>query len=261
VLELLRQRRWLGFSAFVLALLVLCVVLARWQWNRFEQRQAENAALDAALAAPTVPVQSLLSAAPSQPAPAPLPGDLQWRSVSATGTFDAAAEVAVRRRPLEGRNGFWIVTPLRTSAGVLLVNRGWVAAPPGDAASTPQVPPPPSGEVTVTGRLRPAEATGTPEPAPPGQAWAADPQALVAPAGTPRFNAYLELGTAEPPAGEGLTALEEQPGHKGLNNLVYSGQWLIFALVGVFGWWRLLRQEARREHEGALQPAASPQGD
>jgi cytochrome oxidase assembly protein ShyY1 len=251
VLELLRQRRWLGFSVFVLAMLVLCVVLARWQWSRYEQRQAENAALDAALAAPTAPVETVLTSAPADPAADPLPPALQWRSVSATGTFDGTGEVAVRRRPLDGRNGFWIVTPLQTANGVLLVNRGWVAAPSGDAASTPTVPPAPSGEVTVTGRLRPAEQTTTTDSAPPGQAWAADPQVLITPGATPRFNAYLELTGSTPAASEGLTALDEQPGHKGLNNLVYSAQWLIFALVGLLGWWRLMRQEARNPRDDA----------
>ncbi len=254
VLELLRQRRWLGFSIFVLAMLVLCVVLARWQWNRYEQRQLENAALDAAVSAPTVAVDTLLTPTAQDPAAAPLPAELQWRSVTATGTFDPAAEVAVRRRPLDGRNGFWIVTALKTESGVLLVNRGWIAAPAGDAASTPVVPRPPAGEVTVTGRLRPAEPTPTTEPAPPGQAWAADPQVLVTPAATPRYNAYLEMQASTPAAGEGLTALDDVPGHKGLNNLVYSGQWVIFAIVGILGWWRLIRQEARREEDA--EPAA-----
>lgn len=260
MLELLRQRRWLGFSVFVLAMLVLCVVLARWQWNRYEQRQGENAALDAALAAPTAPVESLLTAAPADPAAAPLPADLQWRSVTATGTFDTAGEVAVRRRPLDGRNGFWIVTPLQTANGVLLVNRGWVAAPSGDAASTPAVPPAPTGEVAVTGRLRAGEPTSTTDAAPPGQAWAADPQLLVTPGATPRYNAYLELGASTPAASEGLTPLDEQPGHKGLNNLVYSAQWIIFALVGLFGWWRLMRQEARGPQQGPEGQGPAEQG-
>ena len=255
MLELLRQRRWLGFSAFVLVMLALCVVLANWQWNRYQQRQLENAALDAALAAPTVPVGTLLGAAPGDVDPAPLDPTLQWRTVTATGTFDQAAEVAVRRRPLDGRNGFWIVTPLRTDSGVLLVNRGWVAAESGDATSTPSVPPAPAGQVTVKGRLRPAETTSVTDAAPAGQAWAADPQVLVAPVSTPRFNAYLEMHESSPDASAGLIELDEQPGHKGLNNLVYAVQWLFFAAVGVLGWWRLMRQESLRE-EAAEHPAA-----
>ena len=167
MLQVLRQRRWWGFTAFILAMLVLCVLLARWQWHRYHVRLAENDRLDAAITGPAVPVADLLEARPASADAHPLPPELEWRTVTATGTFDTAAETAVRRRPLDGTNGFWIVTPLVTDDGVVLVNRGW--APAGqDASTAPEVPPAPAGLVTVTGRLRPAEATRQEEAAPPG---------------------------------------------------------------------------------------------
>ncbi len=139
MLEILRQRRWLGFTAFVLGMLVLCVILARWQWSRYQYRLGENDRLDAALSAPAVPVDELLDAAPAGSDAPALPQELEWRTVTATGTFDEAGETAVRRRPLDGRNGFWIVTPLVTESGVLLVNRGWTPAG-SDATAAPDVP-------------------------------------------------------------------------------------------------------------------------
>jgi cytochrome oxidase assembly protein ShyY1 len=262
VLAILRQRRWLGFTAFVVAMLVLCAVLARWQWNRYQVRLAENDRLDAALSAPAVPVDELLDAAPAGSGATALPQELEWRSVTATGTFDAGAETAVRRRPLDGRNGFWIVTPLVTESGVLLVNRGWTPAASGatDATATPDIPAPPTGEVTVTGHLRPAEVTEPTDIPPPGQAWAADPQVLVTPETAPRYNAYVELTSSTPPADAELTGLPV-PGHRGLNNLVYSVQWLLFGLVGVVGWWRLIRGEGRRpeDSEDLASEAAAPE--
>lgn len=256
--EILRQRRWLGFSAFVLVMLGLCIVLANWQWNRYQQRSAENDLLDAALSAQAVEVATLIDPAPADPNAPVLTSELAWRMVTATGRFDEAGEVAIRRRPLDGRNGYWIVTPLRTASGTLLVNRGWTPADR-DALTAPEVPAPPAGEVTVTGRLRPAEATTNSGDAPEGQAWAVDPQLLVTAASTPRFNAYLELRESSPPADTGLTALSD-PGHRGLNNLIYSVQWVIFAAVGAFGWWRLIRQES--QHAEALesrQPEREPE--
>ncbi len=247
MLEILRQRRWVGFTVFILAMLVLCVFLARWQWNRYQVRLGENDRLDAALSAPAVPVDALLEAAPAGAGAPALPEDLEWRTVTATGTFDAAGELAVRRRPLDGRNGLWVLTPLVTDSGVLLVNRGWVAAG-SDATATPDVPAPPSGQVTVTGRLRPGEVTEQVEAPPQGQAWAADPQVLVTPAGALRYNAYVQLSGSTPPADSGLTGLPV-PGHRGLNNLVYSVQWLLFGLVGLLGWWRLIQVEGRRSEE------------
>ncbi len=256
MLQILRQRRWLGFTAFAVAVLALCVVLARWQWGRYQERLAQNERLDAALAAPAVPVELLLDARPSTPSTPGLPPELEWREVVAIGTFDAASERAVRRRPLDGRNGFWIVTPLVTESGVLLVNRGW--APAGsDATAAPDVPAPPLGVVRVTGRLRPAEVTPPTEEPPAGQAWAADPAGLVLPPSTPRYNAYAELRSSEPEADAGLTMLSD-PGHRGLNNLVYSVQWLIFGAVALIGWWRLVRVESRRDAGTDRAPAAAP---
>lgn len=261
MLEVLRQRRWLGFSAFVVAMLALCVVLANWQWNRYQQRTQENEALDTALSAPTTPIEDLLEAQPagsaSDGSAGALPDGAQWRMVTATGLFDPAAEVAVRRRPLDGRTGFWIVTPLVTDSGTVLVNRGW--APAGrDATTAPEVAPPPAGAVTVTGRLRAPERTTQADPPPAGQAWAADPEVLVS--SGDRYDAYVELRTAEPAAAEGLTVLAD-PGHRGLNNLVYSVQWLIFATVGIVGWWRLIRQESRREPDDEVGAAGPPDRD
>ncbi len=98
-------------------MLVLCLLLARWQWHRYEMRQLENARIDAVLSAPVAPLGDVIAATPAHGDPLPLDPALQWRLVTATGTFDTAAEVAVRRRPLEGKNGFWIVTPLVTDSG------------------------------------------------------------------------------------------------------------------------------------------------
>ncbi len=258
MLAILRQRRWLGFTVFVLAMVALTLFLARWQWNRYQVRLAENDRLDAALSAPAVPVDQLLSAGPAG-ATAPLDEDLHWRSVTATGTFDTAAEVAVRRRPLDGHNGFWIMTPLVTDQGVLLVNRGWTPADGLSATSAPTVPPAPAGTVSVTGRLRPAEITEQTESAPPGQAWAADPNRLITPESTDRFNAYVDLIGGTPPADAELTALDT-PGHRGLNNLVYSVQWILFGLVGLVGGWYLMRTESRRDEGDAQRVAASEAG-
>lgn len=255
MLELLRTRRWAGFTLFALAMVVLTGFLANWQWNRYEQRQRENSQLDAALSAAPVPVDSLITAAPAG-AGQPLPEDLKWRSVTATGSFDAAAQVAVRQRPQEGRNGFWIVTPLRTSQGTLLVNRGWTQATGADARATPQVPAPPVGTVTVTGRLRPAEATRDRGETPTGQAWAVAPDALITPASQPRYDAYIDLTGSEPPAAAELTTLET-PGHRGTNNFVYAIQWLIFGAVGIIGWWRLLATESKRQRAEQQEPSST----
>ncbi|MGV1004626.1 MAG: SURF1 family protein [Candidatus Nanopelagicales bacterium] len=245
---LLRQRRWLGFTVFALAIVVLTGFLAHWQWSRYRFRQTENAHLDAALTAAPQDIAGLLTAGPA--GAGTLPDNLRWHPVTATGRYDIAGTVAVRRRPLDGRLGFWIVTPLITREGTVLVNRGWVAADGASATATPTVPTPPAGEVTVTGRLRPGETTTQTNPAPPGQAWAADPQTLIQPAETPRFAAYLEATGSDPADPAGLQALPP-PEHKGANNFSYTFQWIAFGLVALFGWWRLMSAQAELEEAQA----------
>lgn len=251
MLDLLRQRRWLGFTVFAAAMVLLCVVLANWQWQRYQLRQEQNAQLDAAMAAPAVPIGELLDPTSASDPVQPLPAGMAWRSAVAVGQFDTAGQVAVRRRPLDGRNGFWIVTPLRTADGVVLVNRGWVAADGTDARATPSVADPPAGQVTVTGRLRPAEPAHEAGEIPPGQAWSVDPRTLAA--GAPRYDTYLDLTEAQPAAAAGLTPLPT-PGHRGTNNLIYAVQWLIFGLVALFGWWRLMAAESQRKAVPAGHP-------
>lgn len=247
--DLLRQRRWVGFLAFALGIIALCLLLARWQWHRYEVRQDENAQLDAAVSAPAAPISEVMQPTPAGAAVVPLDPTVQWRSVTATGRFDQAGQVAVRQRTLDGHTGFWIVTPLITDSGVVLVNRGW--APSGaDSLASPAVPAAPTGTVTVSGRLRapePARGSATP---PPGQVMSVEPGAIAAAsaqtASLPRYDAYIQMRSSEPPASDGLVTLSEEPGHKGWNNLVYAVQWILFGLVGVIGSWRLMRQENRR---------------
>ena len=72
-------------------MLLLCAILARWQWGRYQYRLGENDRLDAALSAPAVPVDELLDAAPAGPDAPRCRQELEWRTVTATGTFDEAA--------------------------------------------------------------------------------------------------------------------------------------------------------------------------
>ena len=100
-------------------------------------------------------------------APAPLPAPASWggitertdayRRIRATGTFDHAAETRVLAVTELG-GGFWIVTPLRTDQGIVLVNRGFVPDALRDPVSRAagQV----GGRVTVTGLLRMTEPHG-----------------------------------------------------------------------------------------------------
>lgn len=230
---LLRTRRWQGFTAVVLVAIVAFGLLSAWQWSRAEERRSEERQLSAVIAADPVPLTAALDT----------PVGSDWLPVTTTGTYlpDTAF---VRKRPLQSRNGFWVMTPLRTDAGVLWVNRGWIPAS-ADALATPDVPPSPAGEVSVTGYLRPfvPDDPSRGDGLPPGQV--SDPDRSQLPRVDSLTAGYLQLRDSQPAEQETLPV--PVPEVDGARNLSYAVQWALFALVAVAGWFFFLRREAKED--------------
>lgn len=239
IVSLLRTRRWIGFTSVVVVSILAFGLLSMWQWDRAEQRDAERAAMDAALAEEPLP----WAAASEQVAAG---GD--WVPVRLTGQYRADAQAVVRKRPLDAQNGFWVMTPLDTSDGTVWVNRGWIPTG-GDALSTPVIPSPPSGDVVVDGVLRPIS-TADPDRnvgLPAGQV--TDPDPAVLPEVAALSGGYVQLLGSDP-AQQDVRPLP-LPESDGGRNLSYAVQWALFALVAIAGWFFFLRREAREEREGA----------
>jgi surfeit locus 1 family protein len=133
--------RTLLLIALAVGSFALTLSLGNWQMRRAAHKLAVEAQWDAAeRAAPRE-----LSAR-EWPAPEQLP-----LRVSLHGEFDHARSVWLDNRQLDGRPGFWVVTPLKLDgAGVVLVNRGWVARDAADRARRPAVGEP-SGVVLIEG--------------------------------------------------------------------------------------------------------------
>lgn len=232
---LLRTRRWLGFTVLVIVAIVAFGLLSAWQWSRAEQHRAEREALQTAVARASQPLERALGSTP---------GTWDWTPTTALGTFDPTHEVVVRKRPLEARNGFWVLTPLVTDGPTVWVNRGWI--PVGaDALSTPSVPAPPAGEVEVTGYLVPFEEAdaGRNDGLPAGQV--AAPATTLLPAIGASEVGVLQLATSVPEQQDvrplPLPDVDES------RNISYAVQWLLFAAVAIGGWFFFLRREARED--------------
>lgn len=229
---LLRTRRWIAFTLLVVVVIVAFGLLSRWQWSRADERRFERLQLLEQSQAMPVTWQ----AAMAQPH--------EWSPVTVTGTYDGAATVLVRQRPLNGSNGFWVATPLsEADGGTVWINRGWVAAS-GAATQQQSAPPPPAGTVTVTGRLRVTETVPQPVPQdlPVGQVPALDTSFLVGP-GT-SYDAYYLEAVSSIPADPEVTVLPAPEVDEG-RNISYAVQWILFALVAIVGWFFFLRREAR----------------
>lgn len=253
VLRLLRRPRWIAFTLLTALLCVAFVELGQWQLRRHDERAAFNDSVREGQQARPVWVGQVLTAG-HQPSVRQ-----EWQSVRVSGRYDGEWTLLVRNRPLEGRVGFWVVTPLVTGTGTaVLVNRGWVPAG-ATARSVPDVPPVPDGTVTVTGRLRLSETDDDPAfRAPEGQVLAVDVERIADRLPYSLYGGYVELVGQRPPPRGGLERLPPPVLSAG-PHLSYAVQWFLFVGVALVGWWVLLRNQAR-EDSGARgsPPPGSP---
>ncbi len=120
------SRRWILFTVLVLAAAALCVSLGIWQLDRLKQRRASNAQVTATQAMPPLKL-------PAQASENDLT-EMQYRRVSATGTFDATHQVVLLNQYNDGQYGYHLLTPLILQGGqAVLVDRGWI--PPENSGS------------------------------------------------------------------------------------------------------------------------------
>ncbi len=255
MLARLRQRRYLALIAGGAVLAVACTLAGLWQLDRYAAKRDANADLRRNDALAPAPIETVLT--PGRP----FDRDQRFRKVTAAGRYDAAGQVLVRRRQVDDRLGFLVVTPLRTSGGAtLLVVRGFVAAT-GAATDSPAVPGPPAGAVTVAGRLFPSERGSPTEGLPAGQVDRIDVPALTARRDAPAYGGYLELISSQPPQ----TALATLPGPDLSNpaggaweaqHLAYVVQWFLFAALALAAPFILALLDARQPAPATPTPAA-----
>ncbi|MGX1129641.1 cytochrome oxidase assembly protein ShyY1 [Streptomyces glaucescens] len=248
VYRFLLSRQWVILTLVVLALIPTMIELGFWQLHRHEHRVALNKVIADSLAAKPVPAESLTS-----PGAGVEDADL-YRRVSATGRFDAAHEVVVRRRTnANDEIGYHVLTPfVLTDGKVLLVNRGWV--PAGATQRTfPKVPAPPRGEVTVTGRLMADQTTAESgiknlEGLPDRQIMLINSAQEAKRLGKQVLGGYVELTDPRP---EGDTPqLIPAPDHDDIGpHMAYAVQWWLFSGAVPLGWVILARREARDRAE------------
>ena len=122
--------------------------LGQWQLRRAAQKEAVQAAIDDKNSLPALDGRAL-SATKNI-------ADEVYRQAVLQGVWQAAHTVYLDNRPMNGRSGFWVMTPLtlQGTGQVILVQRGWA---PRDFADRSRLPPvlTPAGVVTVQGRIAP----------------------------------------------------------------------------------------------------------
>ena len=113
VFSFLRQPKWIIFTLLLPLGIAVCLFASHWQYTRHVHRSALNTLIHTNAAQPVVGVADLLTPAN------PMPPEDAYRRVVASGSFTGPTSL-VRKRPLDGEAGFWVVDTLRTDSGPLL---------------------------------------------------------------------------------------------------------------------------------------------
>jgi cytochrome oxidase assembly protein ShyY1 len=250
VYRFLLRRKWLGGLALAIAAAVVMVFLGIWQWHRYEERSAVNNRIDAADTVAAEPLTSVMSAPTRPGAAGHSPGDDRaWTKVTVSGRYDPAHEIQVRGRTVNGDVGFEIVTPLiRNDGSAVLIDRGWLPQG-GDALAAPQVPPAPTGQVTVVGQVHLSESRPTPVQHRDGRL---DTRRISVPRLAhslpyPVYGAYVLLTSQTPKASPQFTPIPIDH-EDAWQNAGYTVQWWLFAAMALFAFGWQARKEARGEN-------------
>ena len=229
MLALLRTSRWVSFTALVLLAIIGFGFLSRWQFDRAEQHREERLTIE----------QGQIIKDPQFD----ISGTAEFSRVTMTGQY-LGADVLVRQRPLDGGNGYWVLTPLQPNANAdkVWVLRGWLSAST-QALEVPPIPQAPSGDVTIDGVVRVFEAPRSDVSGLPDQVISRMSTEELSFAGVAQ-DRVLQLIRSEP---ENDLITVPLPEIDEGQNISYAVQWILFALVALGGWFVFLRREAQDE--------------
>jgi cytochrome oxidase assembly protein ShyY1 len=253
-LSFLFRPGWIALAIVVGAFAYLCfTVLAPWQLGKNTSMSRENNQINASLTAHPVPVTSVL---PQQDSAAP---DSQWHRVDATGRYLTDKQILARLRVIDGDPAFEVLAPFQVEGGpVVLVDRGYVR--PEQGSKVPDIPPPPSGPVSITARLRDSEIA--PEDKAPfvgdghQQVYAIDTSQLAPLFGVPLAGSYLQL-VEDQPGGLGVIGLPHLDSGPFLS---YGIQWIAFGIIAPIGLGYFAYSEIKaRRRERVQNPPVEPE--
>ena len=246
----LHSPRWIAAHIGIVVLMVVFVLLGRWQWHAGHKVEPLSQSELVAWRTPE-PLESVISPVNG------LNGTQVGQAVETSGTYDATRQLLVPGRILNGQQGYYVLTPLVTgTAKDVVVNRGWL---PAEGTAQPAIPAPPTGRITVVGWAAEPESTtgdvndnGIVQAGPSAAATGPDEVGVIAPAQLvnmwpyPLLDGYLSATDSRSTSG-GLTAIPAPLPLHGTSwdalNVGYAFQWCVFAVVAG-GWYVIyLRRE------------------
>lgn len=246
-------RRRTGFWLVTLAAcasILTTAALGRWQLSRAAQKESLSAEMAARGSAAPLIGAELAAALVGDPA-GPAGSEVLYRSVHLRGNWLPEFTVYLDNRQMDGRQGFFVLTPLQLAPGqgAVLVQRGWIARDFLDRNALAPVDTP-QGEVEVSGHLAPEPAhTYTLGSEPPAQGFLRIRQNL--PLSAFRIETGLPLAA--------LTVVQDGAASQGLlrhwapvssgveKNYGYAFQWFALCglILGLYVWFQFVRPRRR----------------
>ena len=231
-----REPKWIVAHTLALILLIAFVLAGIWQFGRHQNRIDRNDAVTDRERAPMLGDIDLFE-----------PGDaIEFRIAKLDGVWSSDDVVLIRNRSHQDVAGCHLAVPLAISEsqGVLVV-AGWLH----ETSCAVEELVPPSGKVSVTGRVRLSQSRGAigPRDRPDGiiptlartDVARVDQQVALSLAPV-----YVELISSNPPMAD-VIAVDRPPTDLG-PHLAYAVQWFLFFAVGAIGYPLVLRRQARK---------------
>jgi surfeit locus 1 family protein len=140
--------RFVLLTAGAVVAMAATLMLGRWQLSRADQKMALEASVLRQGAMPALSGSSLVAITD--------PASILHRNVVVAGRWVGQHTVYLDNRQMNGKPGWYVVTPLRLegSDAVVLVQRGWVARNFIDRMNVPDIETP-NGVVEVRGQIVP----------------------------------------------------------------------------------------------------------
>ena len=240
---------WIVSHILVLGLIIAMINLGLWQLRRLDEKQARNQLIEQNTAADPLSMAEATALVDKG-------GDeaAKYRQVASLGTYDVAAEVAIRGRSFDGAPGRWVATPFLPSDGgdAVLVVRGWIPESVDDTDMPVDGVEPPEGQVSILGFLMPTQERGSfgsidPPTGTLSELARVDVARIDQQYAGELAPFWLQLSRQRPPttndaiAPVPLPALDEGP------HFAYAVQWGIFTLIAIGGYPMILRRVARQK--------------
>ncbi|MEV0701353.1 SURF1 family protein [Saccharopolyspora sp. NPDC050389] len=248
-LKFLLRPGWLGLIALVVVFASLCfTLLAPWQFSRSDEAQVRNNAISESFHAPPKPLAEVLPAgqAPDQ--------RTEWSQVVLRGQYLPERETLAWQRTVLGEPAFEVLTPFRLDDGTtVLVDRGFIR--PVDGTRAPDYAAAPTGDISVTARVRADEQDSKQRPLfdHDGHRWAyaVNAETISNGTGLALRPGYVVLNDGQP----GVLGAMPLPRLESGPYFSYALQWIAFGIMAIIAIGYLMYSELRADARPAWRNA------